>query len=68
MLSGATFYDYINTIYQFIKHSLDNKMSVFRDMEALKFTHCILRKNFYKRNMFSYFTQKGGLGDNLYEM
>ena len=28
-LPGATFYDCINTIYQFIKPFLDNKMSVF---------------------------------------
>ena len=29
-LSGATFYDcIINTIYQFIKHFLDNEMSIF---------------------------------------
>ena len=33
-LSGATFYDCINTIYQFIKSFLDNKMSVFEDYGA----------------------------------
>ena len=27
-LSYATFYDHINTIYQFIKPLLDNKMSI----------------------------------------
>ena len=30
-LSDATFYDYINTIYQFIKPFLDNKMSIFEE-------------------------------------
>ena len=37
-LSGATFYDCINTIYQFIKPFLDNKMSTFellRNIEPL---------------------------------
>ena len=28
-LSGATFYDRINSIYQFIKPFLDNRMSIF---------------------------------------
>ena len=36
MLSGATFYDYINTIYQFIKSILDNKMTVFEEYEPFK--------------------------------
>ena len=30
-LSDATFYDRINTIYQFIKPFLDNKMSIFEE-------------------------------------
>ena len=30
-LSGAIFYDCIDTIYQFIKSFLDNKMSIFED-------------------------------------
>ena len=30
-LPGATFYDCINTIYQFIKHFFDNKMSIFEE-------------------------------------
>ena len=35
-MSGATFYKCINTIYQFIKPFLDNKMSIFfRNMESL---------------------------------
>ena len=29
------FYDRINTIYQFIKPFLDNKMSIFEEMEPL---------------------------------
>ena len=33
-LSGATFYDCINTIDQFIKPFLDNKMSIFEDYGA----------------------------------
>ena len=52
-LSGATFYDCINSIYQFIKPFLDNKMSVFEEYGALNnplmkafteltLTHCIL--------------------------
>ena len=36
MLSGATFYDNIYTIYQFIKPFLDNKMSIFEDYGAFK--------------------------------
>ena len=35
-LSGATFYDCINTIYQFIKPFLDNKMSIFEGYGAYK--------------------------------
>ena len=35
MLSGVTFYDCINNIYQFIKPFLDNKMSILRNMEPL---------------------------------
>ena len=38
-LSGATFYDCINTIYQFIKPFLDNKMSMFEEYGAFK-VHC----------------------------
>ena len=37
-LSGATFYDCINSIYQFIKPFLDNKMSVFEEYGAFKKT------------------------------
>ena len=33
-LLGATFYDRINTIYQFIKPFLDNKMSIFEEYGA----------------------------------
>ena len=35
-LSGATFYGCINTIYQFIKPFLENKMSIFEEYDALK--------------------------------
>ena len=35
-LSGATFYDCINTLYQFIKPVLDNKMSIFEEYGAFK--------------------------------
>ena len=35
-LSGATLYDYINTIYQFIKSLLDNKMTIFEEYRAIK--------------------------------
>ena len=35
-LSGATFYDCINTIYQFIKSFLDNKMSILEEYGAFK--------------------------------
>ena len=34
-LSDATFYDCINTIYQFIKPFLDNKMSIFEKYGAI---------------------------------
>ena len=40
-LSGATFYDCINTIYQFIKSFLDNKMSIFEEYGAFKFLLCL---------------------------
>ena len=35
-LSGATFYDCIDTMYQFIKPFLDNKMSIFEGYGAFK--------------------------------
>ena len=35
-LSDATFNNCINTIYQFIKPFLDNKISVFEEYEAFK--------------------------------
>ena len=35
-MSGATFYDCINTIYQFIKSFSDNKMSKFEENGAFK--------------------------------
>ena len=35
-LSDATFYDRIDTIYQFIKPFLDKKCSFLRNMEPLK--------------------------------
>ena len=34
-LTGATFYDCINTTYQFIKPFLDNKCLFLRNMEPL---------------------------------
>ena len=36
-LSGATFYDRINTIYQFIKSFLDDRMSIFEEYGAFNF-------------------------------
>ena len=36
-LSGAIFYDHINTIYQFIKPFLDKKCLFLRNMEPLTF-------------------------------
>ena len=39
-LSGATFYDCINTIYQFIKSSLDYKISTFEEYGAIKERIC----------------------------
>ena len=33
-LPGATFYDCINTIYQFIKHILDSKNSILGEYGA----------------------------------
>ena len=41
MLSGATFYDCIITIDQFIKPVLDNKMSIFEVYVALNNFPCI---------------------------
>ena len=38
-LSGATFYVCINTIYQFIKPFLDNKMSIFEEYGAFNAEH-----------------------------
>ena len=35
-LSGATFNDCVNTIYQFIKPFLDNKMYIFEEYGAFK--------------------------------
>ena len=36
MLSGAIFYDCINTIYEFIKPFMDNTMSIFEEYGAFK--------------------------------
>ena len=41
-LSGATFYDCINTIYQFIKPFLDDKMSIFEEYGAFKLEWLVL--------------------------
>ena len=38
-LSYATFYDRINTMYQFIKSVLDNKMSIFELMTKMTDTY-----------------------------
>ena len=35
-LSGATFYDCINTVYHFVKPFLDNKMPIFEEYGAFK--------------------------------
>ena len=35
-LSGATFFDCINTIYQFITPFLDNKICIFEEYGAFK--------------------------------
>ena len=35
-LSGATFYECINTIYEFIKSFLDNKIAIFEEFGAFK--------------------------------
>ena len=39
-LSGATFYDCIKTIYQFIKTFVDNKCLFFRNIDPLMETLC----------------------------
>ena len=36
-LSGATFYDCIDTIYRFIKHFLDNKMYISEEYGAFRY-------------------------------
>ena len=41
-LSGATFYDRFNTIYQFIKSFLDNKMSIFEEYGTFKMYQFLL--------------------------
>ena len=46
-LSGATFYDCIsciNTIYQFIKSVLDNKMSIFEECGAFNMVNIFVKK------------------------
>ena len=40
-LSSATFYGCINTIHQFIKPFLDNKMSIFEEYGAFNDKHAI---------------------------
>ena len=47
-LSGAPFYDCINTIYQFINPFLDNKCLFFRDMEPVT-TPVVLHCQFYDK-------------------
>ena len=59
-MSGATFYDCINTIYQFIKPFLDSTMSVFEESGAFKKPtdldmHCL---SFSMYILFSIYFQK----------
>ena len=49
-ISGATFHDRINTIYQFIKPFLDKKCLFLRNMEPLKSTK--KRDNIQQMNSF----------------
>ena len=48
-LPGATFYDCINTIYQFIKPFLDNKMSIFEEYGAFNLYNIL--QHFATRNL-----------------
>ena len=52
-LSGATFYDCINTIYQFIKPFLDNKKSSFEEYGAFKASLTLRDLYTRKSNYFS---------------
>ena len=51
-LSGATFYDCINIIHQFIKSFLDNKMSIFEEYGAFKefYVYLVHFRHFCKRD------------------
>ena len=55
MLSGATFYECINTIDQFIKPVLDNKMSIFEVYVAFNNFPCI---SVYKDFVFAQTSRK----------
>ena len=56
-LSDATFYDSINTIYQFIKPFLDKKCLLFRNMETLIYYQSLVMK---QREVINF-----AKGDNL---
>ena len=48
-LSGATFYDCIYTIYEFIKPFSDNKISIFEEYGAFKVPFRIVVNIFFMR-------------------
>ena len=52
-LSDATFYDCINTIYQFIKPFLDNKISSFEEYGAFNKHYADLCLNSHRRTWVS---------------
>ena len=55
-LSDATFYDLINTVYQFIKPFLDKKCLLLRNMEPLT---TLLIKSGYSDEYFPHFLMTG---------
>ena len=51
---------FINTIYQFIKPFLDNKMSIFEEYGAFKENRCSFRDWATVKFVFSFLQNKGG--------
>ena len=53
-LSGAAFYDCINTIYQFIKNFLVIKTSIFRNIEPLRGIDTFSRETSLSKRIYSF--------------
>ena len=66
-LSGATFYNFINTIYQFIKPFVDNKMSIFEEYGVPIFrVNKVIRYQGLTCSMDPYMTKNKSIKYNIF--